>query len=105
MTTFHQVKIGVLSETQQGERRVALVPDVAVKLVKIGFQVILVTGAGVGAEVTDDAHRPACWCWEPVWLACKPSPLPAALAPSSRHTTCDPPSRRKSRAWGPGSWS
>ena len=59
MTTFHQVKIGVLSETQQGERRVALVPDVAVKLVKIGFQVIVETGAGVGAEFTDDAYRKA----------------------------------------------
>jgi H+-translocating NAD(P) transhydrogenase subunit alpha len=59
MTTFHQVKIGVLSETQPGERRVALVPDVAVKLVKIGFQVIVETGAGVQAEFTDDAYRKA----------------------------------------------
>jgi H+-translocating NAD(P) transhydrogenase subunit alpha len=57
MTTFHQMKIGVLSETQPGERRVALVPDVAVKLVKIGFQVIVETGAGVRAEFTDDAYR------------------------------------------------
>ncbi len=57
MTTFHQVKIGVLSETQPGERRVALVPDVAVKLVKIGFQVVVETGAGVWAEFTDDAYR------------------------------------------------
>lgn len=59
MTTFHQVKIGVLSETQPGERRVALVPDVAVKLVKIGFQVVVETGAGVRAEFTDDAYRKA----------------------------------------------
>src|SRR5712692_11781726 len=59
MTTFHQVKIGVLSETQPGERRVALVPDVAVKLVKIGFQVIVETGAGVRADFTDDAYRKA----------------------------------------------
>jgi len=59
MTTFHQVKIGVLSETQPGERRVTLVPDVAVKLVKIGFQVIVETGAGVRAEFTDDAYRKA----------------------------------------------
>src|SRR5712692_921008 len=57
MTTFHQVKIGVLSETQPGERRVALVPDVAVKLVKIGFQVVVEAGAGVRAEFTDDAYR------------------------------------------------
>src|SRR5579864_1580776 len=59
MTTFHQMKIGVLSETQPGERRVALVPDVAGKLVKIGFQVIVETGAGVRAEFTDDAYREA----------------------------------------------
>jgi NAD(P) transhydrogenase subunit alpha len=57
MTTFHRVKIGVLAETQPGERRVALVPDAAVKLVKIGFQVSVEMGAGVLADFTDDAYR------------------------------------------------
>jgi NAD(P) transhydrogenase subunit alpha len=59
MTTFHQVKIGVLSETQQGERRVALVPDVAARLATSGFQVTVEVGAGEQASFTDDAYRKA----------------------------------------------
>jgi NAD(P) transhydrogenase subunit alpha len=50
------VKIGVLSETCQGERRVALVPDVASKLVTSGFAVIVEAGAGAQAGFTDDAY-------------------------------------------------
>ncbi len=57
MSAFQQMKIGVLAETQPEERRVALVPDVAVKLVKLGFQVVVEAGAGVRAEFTDDAYR------------------------------------------------
>ena len=51
------MKIVVISEMHQGERRVALVPDAAVKLVKLGFQVVVEVGAGVRAEFTDDAYR------------------------------------------------
>lgn len=50
------MKIGVLSETCQGERRVALVPDVASKLVTSGFAVIVEAGAGAQAGFTDDAY-------------------------------------------------
>jgi H+-translocating NAD(P) transhydrogenase subunit alpha len=57
MSAFQQMKIGVLAETQPEERRVALVPDVAAKLVKLGFQVVVEAGAGVRAEFTDDAYR------------------------------------------------
>ena len=57
MSAFQQMKIGVLAETQPEERRVALVPDAAVKLVKLGFQVVVEVGAGVRAEFTDDAYR------------------------------------------------
>jgi len=51
------VKIGVLSETVPGERRVALVPDVAAKLT--GFEVTVQAGAGEAAGFTDEAYREA----------------------------------------------
>ena len=57
MSAFQQMKIGVLAETQPEERRVALVPDVAAKLVKLGFQVVVEASAGVRAEFTDDAYH------------------------------------------------
>jgi len=59
MSAFHPIKIGVLSETLQGERRVALVPDVAAKLTASGFEVVVEMGAGEQAGFTDDAYRKA----------------------------------------------
>jgi NAD(P) transhydrogenase subunit alpha len=51
------VKIGVLSETVPGERRVALVPDVVTKL--SGFEVAVEAGAGSAAGFEDGAYREA----------------------------------------------
>jgi NAD(P) transhydrogenase subunit alpha len=53
------MKIGVLSETLQGERRVALVPDVVAKLAASGFEVVVEAGAGEQAGFPDDAYREA----------------------------------------------
>jgi NAD(P) transhydrogenase subunit alpha len=53
------VKIVVISETHQGERRVALVPDIAAKLAASGFEVAVEAGAGEQAGFTDDAYREA----------------------------------------------
>ena len=53
------MKLGVISETLQGERRVALVPDAAAKLARSGFQVVVEAGAGEQAGFTDDAYREA----------------------------------------------
>jgi NAD(P) transhydrogenase subunit alpha len=53
------VKIVVISETHQGERRVALVPDIAAKLAASGFEVVVEAGAGEQAGFTDDAFRKA----------------------------------------------
>jgi NAD(P) transhydrogenase subunit alpha len=53
------VKIVVISETHQGERRVALVPDIAAKLVASGFEVAVEAGAGERADFTDAAYREA----------------------------------------------
>ena len=53
------MKVGVPVETAPGERRVALVPDVAGRLVKAGHEVLVEKGAGAAATFTDDAYRSA----------------------------------------------
>ncbi len=56
MSTFHLVKVGVPSEIHQGEPRVALVPDVAARLVTTGFEVVVEARAGEQAGFTNDAY-------------------------------------------------
>ncbi|MGA2007990.1 MAG: Re/Si-specific NAD(P)(+) transhydrogenase subunit alpha [Solirubrobacteraceae bacterium] len=51
--------IGVPTETAQGERRVALVPEVVRKLVARGAEVIVQSGAGHAASFTDAAYEAA----------------------------------------------
>src|SRR3712207_5784749 len=53
------MRIGVPKETAAGERRVALVPDVARKLAGDGVEIVVESGAGVSAGFTDDAYREA----------------------------------------------
>jgi NAD(P) transhydrogenase subunit alpha len=51
--------IGVPKETAAGEKRVATVPEVVEKLVKLGFKVAVQSGAGDAANFSDDAYRAA----------------------------------------------
>ncbi|RQS65988.1 Re/Si-specific NAD(P)(+) transhydrogenase subunit alpha [Burkholderia sp. Bp8963] len=51
--------IGVPLETAIQERRVATVPDVVEKLIKLGFAVAVQSGAGAGANFSDDDYRAA----------------------------------------------
>jgi NAD(P) transhydrogenase subunit alpha len=51
--------IGVPAETTAGEKRVATVPDVVEKLVKLGFTVAVQSGAGDAANFADDTYRAA----------------------------------------------
>ena len=51
--------IGVPRETFAGEKRVATVPEVVEKLIKLGFRVAIESGAGEAANFTDDAYRAA----------------------------------------------
>src|SRR6188508_3437546 len=51
--------IGVPRETFAGEKRVATVPEVVEKLIKLGFAVKVESGAGDGANFGDDAYRAA----------------------------------------------
>jgi NAD(P) transhydrogenase subunit alpha len=51
--------IGVPKETAAGEKRVATVPEVVEKLIKLGFAVAVQSGAGDAANCSDDAYRAA----------------------------------------------
>ena len=51
--------IGVPLETLPGEKRVATVPEVVEKLVKLGFSVAVQSGAGDAANFADDTYRAA----------------------------------------------
>lgn len=51
--------IGVPRETAAGEKRVATVPEVVQKLVKLGFGVAVESGAGDAANFADDDYRAA----------------------------------------------
>ena len=51
--------IGVPRETEAGEKRVATVPEVVEKLIKLGFRVNVQSGAGEGANFSDEAYRAA----------------------------------------------
>ncbi|MCX7141069.1 MAG: Re/Si-specific NAD(P)(+) transhydrogenase subunit alpha, partial [Proteobacteria bacterium] len=51
--------IGVPKETAAGEKRVATVPEVVEKLIKLGFSVKVESGAGDAANCSDDSYRAA----------------------------------------------
>ena len=53
------MKIGVPKETAANERRVAVTPDVAGRLVKTGLSVLVERGAGEAASFGDDAYGAA----------------------------------------------
>jgi NAD(P) transhydrogenase subunit alpha len=50
------VKVAIPKETAAGERRVALVPDTATKLIAAGLQVSIQSGAGESAYLPDAAY-------------------------------------------------
>ena len=53
------MKIGSPKEVQAGESRVAMTPDSAVQLRKLGYECLIETGAGAAAGLTDEAYRAA----------------------------------------------
>lgn len=52
-------RIGVPREVFPGEKRVATVPDVVLKLIKLGFSVSVESGAGALANFDDESYRAA----------------------------------------------
>ena len=53
------MKVAIPKETAAGERRVALVPDTATKLIAAGLQVSVQAGAGASAYLTDSVYQAA----------------------------------------------
>ena len=53
------MKIGAPKEIAPGEARVALTPDSAGRLQKLGYECIVESGAGTAASITDEAYRAA----------------------------------------------
>ncbi len=53
------MKVGTPKETEQGERRVAMVPDTVKALVAAGLEVTVEAGAGASAYITDDLYEKA----------------------------------------------
>ncbi len=51
--------IGVPKETALGEKRVATVPEVVEKLIKLGFKVVVESGAGNASNFSDEVYRSA----------------------------------------------
>jgi NAD(P) transhydrogenase subunit alpha len=52
-------RIGALREVFAGESRVAMTPDSAQQLRKLGYECLIETGAGIAAGFSDDAYRAA----------------------------------------------
>jgi H+-translocating NAD(P) transhydrogenase subunit alpha len=50
------MKIGIPKEIADGENRVALIPDSVGRLVKVGLELLVETGAGLRASFTDEAY-------------------------------------------------
>lgn len=51
------VTIGVPAERAPGERRLALVPEVAARLIKLGATIRIEAGAGKGAQIPDEEFK------------------------------------------------
>jgi NAD(P) transhydrogenase subunit alpha len=53
------MKIGIPKEIMQNENRVAALPETVEKFIKLGFDVLVETGAGLGAFTEDEAYEKA----------------------------------------------
>jgi NAD(P) transhydrogenase subunit alpha len=51
------MQIAIVKETAPGERRVALVPESAKKLIQAGYSISMESGAGVDAGFPDPVYR------------------------------------------------
>lgn len=59
METKTHKKVGIPKEIHPGECRVAATPDTAKRLMKLGFEVLIESGAGALASFSDDAYQEA----------------------------------------------
>jgi NAD(P) transhydrogenase subunit alpha len=53
------VRVGIIKETLEGERRVAAVPETVSKMTKAGTEVLVESGAGVSSFISDREFQEA----------------------------------------------
>ena len=53
------MRVAVPLEVKAGEKRVALVPDIINKLTRLGYEVVIQSGAGDHSQGTDAAYAAA----------------------------------------------
>ena len=80
------MKIAVLKETKPHERRVALVPSVAAKLVKLGAKLQMQAGAGDGVKLADAAYKDVTFVADPKALV-KDADVVLSVQPPSLDVT------------------
>ncbi len=51
------MKIGILKETQKGEKRVSISPNIAKQLIEKGFEILVVEGAGEESKYKDSDYK------------------------------------------------
>jgi NAD(P) transhydrogenase subunit alpha len=88
------MRIGVPKETAQGEHRVALVPEVVAKLKAKGLEILVQSGAGAEALLSDEAY---------VEAGAQVSSDPAEVWRADVVVTIAPPDAEQIRALGNGS--
>jgi proton-translocating NAD(P)+ transhydrogenase subunit alpha len=76
------VKIAVLKETRPHEKRVALVPAVADKLVKLGAEIHMQSDAGAAVKLPDSAYKGVTFAANPQGLASDADVVLAVQPPS-----------------------
>jgi NAD(P) transhydrogenase subunit alpha len=92
MEPLMPLKVAVLKETRAGERRVAMVPAVVDKLVKLGAEVRLQAGAGDAVSLPDSAYTNATFAAD----------LPALVGDADIVLAVQPPSLDAVRAMKEG---
>ena len=53
------MKIGIPKEIHPGEKRVATTPEAATQIIKLGFSISIEAGAGLDANISDEAYQTA----------------------------------------------
>ena len=76
------VNVAVLKETQQHERRVSLVPSVAVRLTKLGARIHMQSGAGHAIKQVDEAYQGVKCIADPVEVVTEADVVLAVQPPS-----------------------
>lgn len=85
------MKVGIPKEIHPGECRVAATPDTAKRLMKLGFEVLIQSGAGELANFPDEAYKqaeckilpdaPSLWAEADIVLKVRPP----EIAPDGKH--------------------